>query len=104
MLLQAGQPARGGGGMMIFVVQMAAIVAIFYFLLIRPQRQQQKKLHERLGQLKKGDEVISAGGVVGQVVHLADDRITVKSGEARLVLDRGRIAQVIDETGEGSGS
>lgn len=100
MMLQATQPSRGSSGMMIFFVQMAAIVAIFYFLLIRPQRQQQKKLKERLGQLKKGDEVITTGGVIGEVIHLKDDRITIKSGDSRLVVERQRIAQVVEESGD----
>lgn len=82
------------GSMAIFLVQMVAIVGIFYFLLIRPQRQQQKRHQERLGQLKKGDEVVTAGGIVGEVVHIKDDRITLKSAESRFVVERQRIAEV----------
>lgn len=82
------------GSMAIFVVQMVAIVGIFYFLLIRPQRQQQKRHQERLGQLKKGDEVVTAGGIVGEVVHIKDDRVTLKSAESRFVVERQRIAEV----------
>ena len=68
--------------------------AIFYFFFIRPQRKQQKQHEAMLSQLKKGDEVVTAGGVVGQVVHLTDDRVTIKSGETRLVVLRARIARV----------
>jgi preprotein translocase subunit YajC len=102
VVMQAGRPA--GGGMFIFFIQMAAIVAIFYFLLIRPQRQQQKRLKERLGKLKKGDEIITSGGLIGQVVHLKDDRITIKSGESRVVVERQRIGQVVDSEGKSSDS
>ena len=79
-----------------------AIFAIFYFVLIRPQ-QKQRKAHDQLVRaLKKGDEIVTAGGVVGEVVHIAakdgavsmDDRITIKSGESKLVIERGRIARV----------
>lgn len=90
----------GGGSMAVFLVQMGLIFAIFYFLLIRPQRLQQKRHQERLTQLKRGDEIITGGGIVGEVVHLKDDRVTVKSGESRLIVDRQRIAQVIDRTEE----
>ena len=83
-----------GGGMTIFLVQMVAIIAIFYFLIIRPKVQQEKKHRERLEQVRKGDEVVTAGGVVGEVVHLKDDMVTIKSGESRLVIQRGRIAEV----------
>ena len=47
-------------------------------------------------ELKKGDEVITAGGIIGTVVHTQDDRLTIKTGEnTRLVVQRGRIAQVL---------
>jgi preprotein translocase subunit YajC len=49
-----------------------------------------------LDQLKKGDEVITAGGVVGTVVHIQDQRVTIKTAEnTRLVIQRSRIAQVL---------
>jgi len=79
-----------------------AIFAIFYFVLIRPQ-QKQRKVHDQLVRaLKKGDEIVTAGGVVGEVLYIAakegtvsmDDRITIKSGESKLVIERGRIARV----------
>jgi preprotein translocase subunit YajC len=103
--LQGGTSALPG---MIFMY--GAIFAIMYFLLIRPQ-QKQKRLHEGLVRaLKRGDEVVTAGGVVGEVLHIVqqtkdgaaapamDDRITIKSGESRLIVERGRIARVVSTT------
>jgi preprotein translocase subunit YajC len=47
-------------------------------------------------ELKKGDEVITAGGIIGTVVHTDDDKLTVKTGEnTRVVVQRARIAQVL---------
>jgi len=81
-----------------------AIFAIFYFVLIRPQQKQRKRHDETVRQLKKGDEIVTAGGIVGEVLHIAaqgkdgaatmEDRITIKSGESRLIIERGRIARV----------
>ncbi len=84
-----------------------AIFAIFYFVLIRPQQQQRKKHEALIQQLKKGDEIVTTGGIVGEVVHIAqtgmkdgasvasmDDRITIKSGDSRLIIVRSRVAQV----------
>ncbi len=91
-------PAPGqqsGMGTFVFVLQIAAFIAIFWFLLIRPQRVQQKKHEELLKQLKKGDEVITAGGIVGRIVHVKDDRLTVESGESRIIVARDRIATVV---------
>ncbi len=84
----------GGGGMAIFLFQMLAILAIFYFLIIRPKVQQEKKHRERLSQVKRGDEVVTAGGIVGEVVHVKESKVTVKSGESRLVVQLDRIAEV----------
>lgn len=94
LILFAPAEGAGGGGMMIFLLQMVAIMAIFYFLLIRPKVQQEKRHRERIQQLKRGDEVVTAGGVIGEVVHIKDDRITLKSGETRLVVQRDRIAEI----------
>ena len=81
-----------------------AIFAIFYFVLIRPQQKQRKQHEERVKTLKKGDEIVTAGGIVGEVVHIAatgkdgaatlTDRITIKSGESKLIVERGRIVAV----------
>ena len=83
-----------GTGMSLFFIQMLAIVAIFYFLIIRPKMQQEKKHKARLESIKPRDEVVTAGGIVGEVVHLKDDRVTLKSGESRLIVQKERIASV----------
>ena len=109
------QPSPGGGGtspMTALIIQMGAIFAIFYFLVIRPQ-QKQRKTHERtILALKKGDEIVTAGGIVAHVVHIQqkvvegtaaptlDDLITIKSGESRLVVERGKIARVTPKAAE----
>ena len=91
----APTPGQGSGAMIVVVVQIAALVAIFWFLLIRPQRQQQKQHEQLLKGLKKGDEIVTSGGIIGRVIHLKDDRLTIESGEARLVVDRAKVASVI---------
>ena len=91
-----------------------AIFIIFYFVLIRPG-QKQRKVHEALIKgLKKGDEVVTAGGVVGEVLHIKEtmnegtaaptmeDRVTIRSGESKLVIERGRITRVIRPTVTGA--
>jgi preprotein translocase subunit YajC len=73
---------------------MLAILGIFYFLIIRPKVQQERKHREQLEQIRRGDEVVTAGGVIGEVVHIKDDKVTIKSGESRLVIQRDRISGV----------
>lgn len=81
-----------------------AIGAIFYFILLRPQQKQRKAHDTLLKSLKKGDEIVTAGGIVGEVVYIGepktgatvtmDDRVTIKSGDTRLIIERGRIAKI----------
>ena len=73
---------------------MAIIFAIIYFLMIRPKVKQERRHREQIAQLKQGDEVVTAGGVVGEVIHIRDDRVTIKSGESRFVVMRDRIADI----------
>lgn len=81
---------------MIFVLQMVAIFAIFYFLLIRPHKKEQQKHETMIEALKKGDEIVTNGGVVGTIIHADGDRLTIKTAEnTRLVVLRGRVAQKV---------
>ena len=106
LALLAQSPLAGRSTLLPFVFQVVAIFAIFYFVMIRPQQKQRKQHEDRLKNLKRGDEVVTAGGIVGRVVHIAEgakdakgsaleDRITIKSDESRLIVERGRIARVI---------
>ena len=90
---------QGGAGLGVFVIQIAAFIAIFYFLLIRPQRQQQKKHQELLSSLQRGDQIVTSGGVVGEVIHIKDDQVTIKSGESRLVITRASVANITARAG-----
>lgn len=94
-------PREGGSAGTVFIVQMVLIFAIFYFLLIRPQTKEKKRHQQMLSGIKKGDEVVSNGGIIGKVVHVEEHRLTVRTGEdTRVTVDRGRIATVLDIRGE----
>ena len=85
---------QGGPGLSAFVIQIALFIGIFYFLLIRPQRRQAAQHKQLLASLQRGDQVVTSSGIVGEVVHIKDDRLTVKTGESRVVVQRDRIAEV----------
>ena len=99
-LLQfAGNPNAIFGNL----VMPVAIAAIFYFIVWRPSAQQRKQQQDTVRKLRAGDEVLTAGGIVGNVVHIAErtagqpgdeDRITIKSAASRMVVERGRIVRV----------
>lgn len=93
-------PREGGNPMMIMLVQMVLFGAIFYFLLIAPQKKQQNARQTMLAGIKKGDEIVTNGGIIATVLHLEENRLTVKSGDnTRLTVDRNRVAQVLSDKG-----
>ena len=73
MLQTAPAPAGPMGGLVQFL-PMIFIFVIFYFLLIAPMRKKQKKTQEMLSKLKKGDEVITGGGIFGRITSLDEER------------------------------
>jgi preprotein translocase subunit YajC len=104
LALQFGGGA--GGSLTPFLLQIVAIFGIFYFLIIRPQQTQKRKHEEALRNIKRGDRVVTFGGIIGEVVHVKDspegaagrgleDEVTIKSAESRLVVERGRIARIV---------
>jgi preprotein translocase subunit YajC len=94
-------PPGSGGQMSILLLQVAGFGAVFYFLFIRPQNQARKKHQELLAALKQGDEITTAGGIIGKVKSMKEDRITIESGTASLVVERSRIIRVGDQTAPG---
>jgi preprotein translocase subunit YajC len=109
-LLQTA-PSGGGSSFAPLLFQFGLIFVIFYFLIIRPQQRQRKQHEEALRNLKRGDRVVTAGGLIGEVVHIKetmtegkaapamDDEVTIKSGESRFINERGRIAKIVTATG-----
>jgi preprotein translocase subunit YajC len=119
LIQQPAAPSGGfGGGTSLFIVQIVLVGAIFYFLMFRPQQKQRQKHEEALRQLKKGDEIVTAGGIIARVVHVPkavgdeaapksmDDPITIESGGSgsggaggasgsRFVVERGKIARIL---------
>jgi preprotein translocase subunit YajC len=79
-----------------FFLVLLAMFAFLYFLLIRPQRAQQRKHAEMLGALKPGDEVLTAGGIYGEVVQLDEERVMLEIDEdVRVAVARRSIASVV---------
>ncbi len=85
------QPGGGGGGQMIFI--MGGMFLIFYLLMIRPQQKRQKEHQAMLDSLKKGDEVVTSGGIVGRVHSISDQIVTIEVAEkVRIRVTRGNIS------------
>ena len=100
----------GGGGSaasgssnpnMTFILQIAQflpIIAIFYLLLIRPQQQQAKKLKLMLAALKKGDKVVTSGGLMGTIVRLEEQKVVLSvADDIKMDFLRSAIVSVMTE-------
>jgi preprotein translocase subunit YajC len=102
LLGMLAQESSRTGGLSILVLQMAAIGLVFYFLILRPSGQARKRHADLLGKLKKGDEVMTSGGIIGRVKDIKESdgdgtkevRVTVESGTATVVIERSRIIRV----------
>jgi preprotein translocase subunit YajC len=71
--LAAGSAAAAGPSQWVMFVPWIGIAAIFWFLLIRPQMRQQKAQRDKIAGIKKGDQVLTAGGLVGKVIKVDDE-------------------------------
>lgn len=111
------QAAPGGSspsvmGLPLIVIQLLGFGAVFYFLILRPQNKAKREHRELLSKLKKGDEIMTAGGIIGRVKEMKDvevgstteTRVTVESGTSTLVVERGRIIRVGAAAAPGSGA
>ena len=93
----SGTVAPTGGSLMSFL-PITAIFGIFYFLLIRPQQKQAKELQLMLNNLKRGDKIMTQGGLLGTVQALKGKAVEVKINEdTKVLVARSHIAQLMTE-------
>ena len=89
-------PASPFGGDLMAFLPMVAIFVVFYFLLIRPQQKKAKEGKAMLEALQKGDEVVTAGGVLGRIAKLGDQYVTVEiAANTEITVQRGAISQLL---------
>ena len=100
----AASPPGGSGGSSALVTQViffAAIFAIFYFLLIRPQQKQKRDRETMLAAVKKGDRVVTSGGLHGTVSGLTEHTVTLRvADQVRLEFDRSAIGRIVEGQGD----
>ena len=85
------------GGGLTTMAPLVLIFAVFYFLLIRPQQQQQKTLKAMLAALKRGDKVVTGGGILGVVTKTKDNDVEVEIADGvRITVVRDTITAVVN--------
>ena len=109
LLLALMAPSQGNAALQ-QVFMFGMVFVIFYFFMIMPQQKTRKQHEQRVNELKRGDEIVTVGGLIGEVVHIKetiqdgapvksmDDRITIKTAESRVVIERRSIARVLTAT------
>ena len=91
---QSGAAGQGGG--FTAFVPLILMFVIFYFLLIRPQQKKQKLHREMISNVKKGDRIVTGGGIHGRVTGVSDTTLTVEIAEkVRVKLNRANVSSVI---------
>ena len=75
--------AGAGGSMSSSLIMIVLMIAVFYFLLIRPQKKQEKAANDMRNNLHVGDEITTIGGVIGQIVSIKEETITIETSKDR---------------------
>lgn len=93
------QAAGGGAGAFAQFIPLILIFAIMYFLMIRPQQKRAKLHREMVSALKKGDQVITQGGLIGKVTTVRDDEVELEIATGvKVRVVRATIGQVVNKT------
>jgi len=99
MIQAAPSGAGGASGILIGILPWVAIFAIFYMLLIRPQQQRVKQHQAEIAAVKKGDEVVTGGGIRGRVTKVGDDEAEVEIAQGvKIRVVKSTITQVLSPT------
>ena len=94
-------PQEGGAGIQELISALIvplAFIVIMYLMIILPQRKREKKNAEMLKALKTGDNIITTGGIIGKIINIKDDEITIETSVERtqIKIIRSAISRVVD--------
>jgi preprotein translocase subunit YajC len=98
---QGGSVTGQGAGGFASLIPIILMFVIFYFLLIRPQQKKAKEHRQMISHLKKGDRIITSGGLHGRVTAVSDTTMTVEiADKVRVKIARGNVAQVLQPSSQ----
>jgi preprotein translocase subunit YajC len=104
---QAAAPAGGGSDLFMSLLPLVMIFAVFYFLMIRPQQTKMKQHREMIENLKKGDQIVTAGGIIGKVVRVdaTDSSLAVEiAPNVQVKVVRQTVADLLNKPVPASGN
>jgi preprotein translocase subunit YajC len=99
ILFAMAQPGgEGGGSMGAYLLPLFGMLAIFYFLLIRPQQKRQKQVQQMIAALKKGDRVLTTGGIYGTVLNVKEHIVVLKiADEVKIEVVKSAVGSVVEK-------
>ncbi|MGH7564124.1 MAG: preprotein translocase subunit YajC [Gemmatimonadota bacterium] len=105
-LLFAAPPEGGGlAGYAASLLPIVAMIGILWFLLFRPQQKEQQRHKEMIRSLRKGDEVVTMGGLYGKIMSLNEERISLRVADGvKLDVERSKVMRVLKQGEEGEAS
>ena len=99
LMLAAAAAPTGGAGFFIQTIPLVLVFVIFWFLLIRPQQKRMKEHQAEIAAVKKGDRVVTGGGLIGKVTKVGDTEVEVELGpNIRVQALKSTLSQVVDPT------
>ena len=90
--------STAAGGMGSTVIMMVLMIAIFYFMLIRPENKRKKEAEEMRSSVKKGDKIVTIGGIVGTVIDVKENKIVLETGADQVRIEFEKWAISTNET------
>lgn len=99
--LQAAAPAQGQPSALPTILMFAAIILVMWLFMIRPQRKQQKELQNFRNSLKKGDKIVTVGGIYGEILEVNDKTALIKvDGDVKLRVDKQGLVKDYSEASQ----
>jgi preprotein translocase subunit YajC len=96
LLMATNDPAGGKNNGVQMIIMIVLMVVVFYFFFIRPQSKKNKELKKFRETLKKGDKIITAGGIHGKILEVGETTVIIETeGQSRLKIEKISIASTI---------
>ncbi|NLJ95481.1 MAG: preprotein translocase subunit YajC [Clostridiaceae bacterium] len=80
------QQEAGGGSLFVSLLPMIAIFGLMYLLMVRPQKKEEQRMREKIDAMRVGDQIVSIGGIVGKIVNIAEDEVTIVTSVANTMM------------------
>ena len=96
LLAQAAPAAGAQQNPVMAFLPMILLVIVFYFILIRPQQKRAKEQKKLIEALKSGDKVVTAAGIIGEVITVKDRTISLRSGDAKLEVTKDSVVAITE--------